>query len=147
MESNSKVDDSCTWKKWFPYLVRWHFKAVKGKIHCIMTKGFTNLDEAKAYYDNVSTQYAKKIITPLTVEHYSPTWAQYIPGGSLIEPYMVSYYIATKDDVVETYVKYFSEEKEAEEFYNNEVAEGTAKKLTTPYNVITNDGNLAVVLP
>jgi hypothetical protein len=133
--------------EWFPYIVRWHFKAVKGKIHSIKSKGFKTNDEAKNFFDSVSKQFAKKLITPLVVENYSPTWAQYIPGGSLIEPYMVSYYVSTEDDdIVETYVKYFSDGVEAKKFYD-ELEGETAKKLTTPYCSETNNKQLSIVLP
>jgi hypothetical protein len=143
MESNNVN----TYLQWFPFIVRWHFKAMKGKIHCIKSKGFKTEEEARDYYNSISKQFAKKIITPLVVESYSPKWAQYIPGGRLIEPYMVSYFISTEDDdVVETYIKYFSNEDDAKEFYN-ELPNETAKKITTPYNIDTNNTQLSIILP
>jgi hypothetical protein len=136
-----------SWCQWYPYIVRWHIKAVKGNIHAIRQKGFKELEEAKNFYEAVSKSYAKKLITPLTVEYYSPTWAQYIPGGTLYEPFMVSYHIKTEeDDIVEIYLKYFTKEEDAKLFYN-ELPDGNAKKLTSPYKVETNNTQIGIILP
>jgi hypothetical protein len=131
--------------KWFPYYVRWHFKAVKGHLHAIKSKGFDSYEDAKVFYECVSKMYAKKLITPTNVLSYSDSWAQFIPSGQLPQPYMVSFYVSSEEDVVEMHVKYFDDETEATEYYNN-IPNITAKKLTTPLYVTSNSNVMCIAL-
>jgi len=117
--------------------------------HKICVKRFWDYEEAKAYYDKVSSSYAKKITSATNSElQYSEGWSKYIPGKTFYKDYWVSYYLQTTDDDSGEYyigwTVYFNDQKSAEEYYGSLDKED--KKLVCKGEILDKKGSEENVL-
>lgn len=131
---------------WPTYIVRWHTGHNKmTDEHTIKQKYFTDENQAEGFYEGLGFKYAKKLLTPTSVKCYSEEWAQYIPGGVNIKPFMASYHTEVNDEVHTTIVRYFNDEEMALNFYNS-IDLSYAKKLSKPYETISYSADWAKYL-
>eukprot|EP00340_Litonotus_pictus_P005779 CAMPEP_0170521956 /NCGR_PEP_ID=MMETSP0209-20121228/7393_1 /TAXON_ID=665100 ORGANISM="Litonotus pictus, Strain P1" /NCGR_SAMPLE_ID=MMETSP0209 /ASSEMBLY_ACC=CAM_ASM_000301 /LENGTH=140 /DNA_ID=CAMNT_0010809185 /DNA_START=11 /DNA_END=433 /DNA_ORIENTATION=- len=122
--------------------VCWHIQLKPNNIHVICLKRFWDDTEAIAYYDKVSTSYAKKFYSKNKEEkQYSESWSKYIPSKSYFKPCWVSYLdsVVEEEDYYLNCVKYFDSEEEAKLFYDS-ISEKTAKKMTVKFEVLDKEG-------
>ena len=104
--------------------VGWHTEHINGDIHEVRIMRFWDDDEAKDYYNDVSTLYAKKLFSKKNgTTQYSEGWAKFIPIDKSYTNYWVSYISSKQDSVEEGYfinlIKYFTDKKSAESYYDS----------------------------
>ena len=61
-----------------PFAALWH-KGYNNGVSTIQIKYFDDEASAASYYNGISANYAKKLVKPYEVLHYSAAWASYLP--------------------------------------------------------------------
>ena len=124
--------------------VGWHTEFFNfDNSHKVNLKRFWDEDEAKEFYNNISTAYAKLWYTKEGLkDEYSSSWARYIPNVHRFESnYWVSQVLSynENDDSYSNKINYFSNKNEAKKFYE-EIKNEVPKKISYKGEVLEEEG-------